>query len=63
MRRFIFLVVALAVTALSLAGCMVGPDYRRPAVDMPQSYHYEEQDARDTVNTDWWMQFGDPVLD
>jgi multidrug efflux system outer membrane protein len=55
--------VALTAIALSLTGCMVGPDYRRPAVDTPQAFRYEEQDARDTVNTDWWKQFEDPTLD
>ena len=49
--------------AVLLSGCMVGPDYRRPAVDTPQSFRYEEKDARDTANTDWWKQFDDPVLD
>ena len=44
-------------------GCMVGPDYRRPAVDTPQSFRYEEKEARDTANTDWWKQFDYPVLD
>jgi multidrug efflux system outer membrane protein len=58
MRAF----TVLALAAL-LTGCMVGPDYRRPAVDIPQSYSYEEQDARDTANTDWWKEFQDPVLD
>jgi multidrug efflux system outer membrane protein len=54
---------AVFLIAASLAGCMVGPDYRRPAVDTPESFKYEEKDARDTVNTDWWKQFDDPVLD
>lgn len=58
MRRF-----AVFSIAVLLTGCMVGPDYRRPVVDTPQSYRYEEKDARDTVNTDWWRQFEDPVLD
>ena len=58
MRRLIVL-----ISAVTLAGCMVGPDYRRPAVDIPQSFQYEEKDARDTVNTEWWRQFQDPVLD
>ncbi len=51
------------VIAASLTGCMMGPDYRRPVVDMPQSFQYEDKDARDTVNTPWWQQFRDPVLD
>ncbi len=42
---------------------MVGPNYHRPAVDTPQSFRFEEKDARDTANTDWWKQFEDPALD
>jgi multidrug efflux system outer membrane protein len=41
---------------------MMGPNYKRPAIDTPQSFHYEVADAQDTVNTEWWKQFGDPVL-
>jgi outer membrane protein, multidrug efflux system len=58
MRRFL----AIATVAL-LTGCMIGPDYRRPAVDAPQSFRFEEKEARDTANTDWWKAFEDPVLD
>src|SRR5512139_1459919 len=57
-RRFFILVLAT-----SLAGCLVGPDYHRPAVDMPQVYRYEIKDAQKTANTEWWRQFRDPVLD
>jgi multidrug efflux system outer membrane protein len=46
-----------------LAGCAVGPDYRRPEVPIPASYQYESRDASDTANTEWWRQFEDPVLD
>jgi multidrug efflux system outer membrane protein len=42
---------------------VTGPDYVKPAVDTPQSFIYEPKDAADTVNTTWWKQFNDPVLD
>ena len=42
---------------------MVGPDYQRPAVNAPTAFMYEAKDAADTVNTEWWKQFNDPVLD
>ena len=48
---------------LLLSGCMVGPDYVRPSVDVPPSFIYAEKDAQETANTEWWRQFGDPVLD
>ncbi len=49
--------------ALLLAGCMVGPDYVKPAVDVPKNFRYEDKEAQRTVNAEWWKQFGDPVLD
>ena len=46
-----------------LTGCVtVGPDYKRPAIDTPAAWRFEEKEARDLVNTAWWVQFNDPVL-
>lgn len=56
-------VIAVTLLALFTGGCMMGPDYRRPALDIPKSFQYEAKDAQDTVNTEWWKQFQDPVLD
>jgi multidrug efflux system outer membrane protein len=52
-----------ALACLALAGCMSGPDYQRPTVDAPKAFQYEPRDAAETANTEWWTQFGDPVLD
>jgi multidrug efflux system outer membrane protein len=41
---------------------MVGPDYRRPAVEAPPNWRVAEQDAKELANTLWWEQLGDPVL-
>ena len=56
-------ITAALVASLVLAGCMVGPDYQRPAVDAPADYRFAASEARDAANTSWWRQFGDPVLD
>ena len=45
-----------------LLGCTVGPNYRRPTVETPPSWRFEEKEARSAVNIAWWEQFGDPVL-
>ncbi len=58
MRRFIILGIIVLT-----AGCMLGPDYRRPVVDAPQSFRYEPEEAQNTANTQWWRQFEDPTLD
>jgi multidrug efflux system outer membrane protein len=45
-----------------LAGCAIGPDYMRPAIENPAAWRLEEQSAKDTANTVWWHQFNDPVM-
>jgi outer membrane protein, multidrug efflux system len=58
MRRLLL----LALTLL-LSGCLIGPDYMRPVVDVPAAFRYEDREAQETANTAWWHQFQDPVLD
>jgi multidrug efflux system outer membrane protein len=53
----------LVIFVLLFSGCTVGPDYLRPVVDVPASFRYEDKEARDTANTEWWKQFNDPALD
>ena len=59
MRRL----VTVALCAMGLAACTVGPDYTRPTIDTPATFTYSPKDAADTANTQWWKQFNDPVLD
>jgi multidrug efflux system outer membrane protein len=40
----------------------VGPDYKRPEIDIPTTWRVEETEAKDLANTAWWEQFNDPVL-
>ncbi|HEV2546898.1 MAG TPA: efflux transporter outer membrane subunit [Stellaceae bacterium] len=60
-------VITLAVAGL-LAGCLVGPDYERPAAPTPVRFKEAEgwklgepQDAADRGQ--WWAIYNDPVLD
>lgn len=56
-------IIAIFIITLCIAGCMMGPDYKRPIVDTPRAFRYEINEAADTANTEWWKQFNDPVLD
>jgi multidrug efflux system outer membrane protein len=54
-----------AVLALSLgAGCAVGPDYIRPAVDAPPDYRNQVSppEASSIADLPWWEVFQDEVL-
>ncbi len=55
--------LATILIALLLAACVVGPDYEKPEIDTPDAYRFTDTEASDVVNTQWWTQFDDPVLD
>jgi outer membrane protein, multidrug efflux system len=59
MRKLVVLIIALT----TITGCTVSPDYVRPEVDTPEDWRFKIEDAAGTVNTEWWEQFNDPVLD
>ena len=58
--------VALLVFGLLLAGCLVGPNYQRPAIDAPDVHRGDSQSAiassESLGNEKWWEVFQDPVL-
>ncbi len=49
-------------TLLMLSGCMVGPDYRTPILDIPETFHYGVPEAQESLDTKWWERFEDPIL-
>ena len=63
-------VAALTSMVLSLSGCLVGPDYHRPAPALPPPAQYKELPGWATAapadaapKGDWWTDFHDPLLD
>lgn len=51
------------MAALVLAGCAsVGPDYQRPALDVPAHIAVTTQSSAEVDYAGWWKQFDDPVL-
>ena len=48
------------------AGCMMGPKYKRPTVDVPQQYRApapeQAAQASSLGNEQWWQVYQDPVL-
>lgn len=60
LRRLLWLLAASL-----LAGCVVGPDYRRPAIPLPASFGEpaDEAAASPPIERGWWRLFGDPTLE
>jgi outer membrane protein, multidrug efflux system len=67
MMRFAKL-LNLALLSAMLAGCMVGPNYHRPAVQTPASYRdlaenpQLQAQAASFADLPWWQVFQDPKL-
>jgi NodT family efflux transporter outer membrane factor (OMF) lipoprotein len=61
--------MTLAVTpALLLGGCLVGPNYHRPAAPVPPQFKESPgwtvaAPAADSPKGEWWKAFNDPLLD
>jgi outer membrane protein, multidrug efflux system len=60
--------LTLALGLMLLAGCAVGPDYKRPVVDEPSAYRLSAADTNTYSGTNsfadlgWWQTFQDPQL-
>jgi NodT family efflux transporter outer membrane factor (OMF) lipoprotein len=61
----------ISILILLLTGCAVGPDYKRPALEVPAAYKessaelgWKQAEPRDFApRGSWWTIFGDPALD
>lgn len=53
----------ISLLAVVLTGCKVGLDYQKPGVAAPVGWQWKYAQPNDeTVKSDWWKLFNDPVL-
>jgi multidrug efflux system outer membrane protein len=55
------LLLFVALALMFLNGCAIGPDYQRPATDLPKDYGVAQSPS--PAGERWWTIFGDPVLE
>ena len=61
-------VLGAGIAFLLLSGCTVGPNYKRPVVNVPPAYRADQIDTADTSSTTslgdekWWQVFQDDQL-
>jgi multidrug efflux system outer membrane protein len=56
--------ILAVAAALALSGCMVGPDYKRPDVEVPSQYAGAGAASGEIqVPEHWWTLYGDETLD
>ena len=48
---------------LLLAGCTLGPDYKRPAMELPAQYPEPAPSEPQALRADWWKLYSDATLD
>jgi outer membrane protein, multidrug efflux system len=56
------ILIPLAASLLA-AGCMLGPDYRRPAQEVPPVYRFQTNPTPNSfADQGWWQVYEDPTL-
>jgi multidrug efflux system outer membrane protein len=56
-RRLVLLPLAF------LGACTLGPDYKRPQMELPAQYPEQAQASEHALAADWWKLYTDPTLD
>jgi multidrug efflux system outer membrane protein len=51
------------VLVVLLSGCVVGPDYERPAIETPEEFRQRISTGAAITNIPWWQLFEDPQLE
>src|SRR5438128_1965574 len=55
--------LGLAGVLLLLSGCAIGPNYKRPVVDAPDSFRFTPDHSTNSLgDLPWWEVFKDPTL-
>lgn len=50
------------VVCVLFAGCNFAPRYHRPYMEIPPCWRFENDGGSTCVNTRWWEELGDPIL-
>jgi multidrug efflux system outer membrane protein len=63
------LMIAAALLIVTVVGCMVGPNYKPPAMKLPTHWDGNDQQIKQAENQEqktdiatWWQSFDDPLL-
>jgi NodT family efflux transporter outer membrane factor (OMF) lipoprotein len=61
--------ITAALLIVTVVGCMVGPDYKPPAMKLPTHWDGNDQQIKQAENQEqktdlatWWQSFDDPIL-
>jgi multidrug efflux system outer membrane protein len=66
MKKAALLGIVTTLGLMMMTGCLMGPKYQRPAVDIPHEYRapapQQAAQASSLGNEQWWQVYQDPVL-
>lgn len=51
------------IPLIILCGCTLGPDYKRPALELPARYPEPDLSTAQALPAEWWKLYGDATLD
>ena len=58
-----FVLAAIVAVSIMLGGCMMGPEYKRPAVNAPATFRGQPTIEQNSfADQAWWQVYSDPFL-
>lgn len=54
--------IAVLIGLISLTGCALGPDFKKPVVETSEHYKFDTLKDDSRIDLKWWELFDDPVL-
>ena len=61
--KFLKPICLALISALLMAGCMVGPKLEKPVVTAEEQFRFDSIAGDSMINLAWWELFNDPQLD
>ena len=62
-KQFLASLALWAAALFLLHSCVLYPKYKRPCMEMPETWRVACDDSSTVINARWWQQFDDSVLD
>jgi len=58
-----FVKITIIIVLVSLAGCTLGPDFKKPEMETPEQFVHETLEVEPQEELKWWELFKDPALE
>jgi multidrug efflux system outer membrane protein len=60
MKKWVQILMLIIIVVIT--SCAMGPDFKKPVVQLPDNFRFSDSESKEVVNLKWWELFDDSVL-